>query len=351
MRDSALQFLTGVLGVDGARALARTAAREPALEPLLVPRTALAWLQDRPNYEGLIPGQRNSYISFQKSEDGYAGVVSLAETNYEFLAATPEHVAAAVALAVGLDPALRHPVRDLTLTRLGKSIDVLARAHELAKALPGALSSHEIPPEIHRQAGTVAAAKLAAMPEKERGRLANQLGFTGERWLNQADPYSFGLMDRKSMTWANPQMVQGYTQARDQHLHDWLHQKHLSDYRAHQAQPTQKTELPGRTHQPTAQQEPEGPEAPVATQPQQQKPKLPKAPKMPGLRVGKSEQDNGCPSCGGTQFAGNVFRGCVCFRDLAKHVRTTVYGDGVVLEFGSGFPAPALRLLRKALLP
>ena len=96
MRDSALQFLTGVLGVDGARALARTADREPALEPLLVPRTALAWLRDRPDFEGLIPGQRNSYLSFQKSEQGYAGVVSLPETNYEFLGATPEHLAAAL---------------------------------------------------------------------------------------------------------------------------------------------------------------------------------------------------------------------------------------------------------------
>lgn len=251
MQDSALHFLSSVLGTDGAQALKRTAAREPALEHLLVPRAALAWLQDRQDYEGLVPGQANSYVSFEKSETGYRGIISLGDTNYEFEKASAEHLAAAVAVSVGVDMDSHRPVRDLTLTRLGKSIDVLAKAHELTKALPRAL----------------------------------------------------------------------------------------------------KTELSGQTAPPLKQQGPQAPTEPQK-QPKMPRPKLPKAPKVPGLRVEKSECALKCPACGGLQFDKDLhFRGCICFTDMAKHIKTTVYGDGVVLDFGPGFQTSALPLLRKALKP
>lgn len=249
MRDVALKFLTGVLGTEGARALARTAEREPALAAVLVPRTALAWLRDLQKHEGTLPGVETSYLTFTKSEVGYGGLISVnGSFNYEFAGVGAEHVAAAIAVAVGTVGPSNPAVRDLTLTRLGKSIDALARAQQLCKTLPQAL----------------------------------------------------------------------------------------------------KAELPGTTAKPVATGEPQGPQEPQK-QPRQARPK-PKLPKLPALKVEKSEVHAVCPECDRSNFDVNQkFQACLCWRDLAKHVRTTVYGDGVVLEFGSGFPAGAWPELRKAL--
>jgi hypothetical protein len=94
---------------------------------------------------------------------------------------------------------------------------------------------------------------------------------------------------------------------------------------------TEKTELPGRTAAPQQQQAPAEPESPQKQPPMaRNKPKLPK---LPTLKVEKSEAGRECPDCGGTRFRDDKFVGCLCWRDLAKSVRTTVYMDGYVLEF------------------
>lgn len=249
MRDVALQFLTGVLGTEGARALARQAEREPDLAAVLVPRTALAWLQDLDKHEGNLPGVDTSYLKFSKNGVGYGGVVNLGDINYEFQNAGQEHLAAAIAVAVGQGGTTTPAVRDLILARLGKSIDALAKAQVLVKALPRVL----------------------------------------------------------------------------------------------------KADLPGTTAKPREQTEPEGP-----TQPQKQarnaRPKLPKSPKLPGIKVEKSEAATPCAVCERNMFNEALkFEGCMCWQDLAKHVTTTVYNDGVVLEFKPSYPAGAWSPLRKAL--
>jgi hypothetical protein len=243
MKDTAFSFLTGVLGTDGARALRKAADREPALEPLLVPRAALSWILQRSHYEGKIPGVSNSYLKLDKSEAGITGVVSLQDTNYEFSQATPEHVASAMSVSVGIDLANRMPVKDLLLVRLGKSIDALVKAQALTK-----------------------------------------------QFVN-------------------------------------------------------KIELPGATAKPTKQIEPI-----QAMQPTKQtaKPKLPKKPKIPALKVEKSEAGRECEICGGTQFEGTQFKGCLCFRELSKSVKTTAYGDGFVLEFSAGIDYESAYALRRA---
>jgi len=110
----------------------------------------------------------------------------------------------------------------------------------------------------------------------------------------------------------------------------------------------QKADLPGVTAKPFEQQGPTAPAAPQK-QPRGAKPPKPKLPKLPGLRVSKSEAMAECPACGGQQFHENRFRGCICLRSFQKAVKTTVYGDGFVLDFDAEFPRAALLVLRKAL--
>lgn len=135
MKSAPKRFLTHVLGREGAAALARTAERDSALASLLVPRAAISWLELQDEYEGEIPGLDNSYLKFSKSETGYTGLVTLPEVSYEFVEVSPAHVAAALAVAVGVDAADCHKVRDVTLVRLGKSIDVLAKSTKFAREL------------------------------------------------------------------------------------------------------------------------------------------------------------------------------------------------------------------------
>ena len=105
-----------------------------------------------------------------------------------------------------------------------------------------------------------------------------------------------------------------------------------------------KTELPGRTHKPTEQTGPEEPEAPQK-QPQM-KPK-PKLPKLPTLKVEKAESGKECPECGGKRFMDDRFVGCMCWRDLAKSIKTVAYADGYVLEFSKDADRESIMALAK----
>jgi hypothetical protein len=263
MDAKALKFLTEVLGTEGAKALARTTVREPALAKLLVPRAALSWLSQRESYEGVVPGIPNSYLRFQKSEDVYSGIVTLTDTNYEFSKATNEHVAAAVAVAVGVDLAQNSAVRDLTLVRLGKSIDALVKAQQVAKDLPKSLAEEDLDKGVEAP-GPAAGPVQPKEPEDSSTPAAQGVG--GRQLVGQKP-------------------------------------KRITSLRV----------------------------------------------KVPALKVEKSEMDRECKVCGGHQFSGGTFKGCLCFRDLKKHVHTNVYSDGVVLEFDSGFTTSAYTALRKNL--
>lgn len=91
-------------------------------------------------------------------------------------------------------------------------------------------------------------------------------------------------------------------------------------------------ELPGTTAKPREPEGPAEPTKPIAVQPKIAKPK-PKLPKLPMVKVELDKLDKSCKTCGGHLFKSQRFHGCVCFRDLAKHATTTVYSDGVVVEF------------------
>ena len=87
------------------------------------------------SYEGPVPGQDNSYLALEKSGTEYGGGICIGHSFYEFDHASALHVASAVAVAMGVDTSDFTPVGDLDLVRLGKSIDLLARAHAVTERL------------------------------------------------------------------------------------------------------------------------------------------------------------------------------------------------------------------------
>jgi hypothetical protein len=137
MDKASFQFLSAVLGDDGASALQKAAERSSELSSVLVPRAILAWLNTagRYDFEGEVPGIENSYISFSKSSKGFDGSVDMYGERYEFEGASMFHLAASVATVVGIDHELGVGVRDSDIERLGKSIDLLARTRLLSSEL------------------------------------------------------------------------------------------------------------------------------------------------------------------------------------------------------------------------
>jgi hypothetical protein len=81
-------------------------------------------------------------------------------------------------------------------------------------------------------------------------------------------------------------------------------------------------------------------------------PKLPgvRPPKkpLPGIKIGKAEI-RACSACGGKQFTGDRYTGCLCFSDLSKSVKTTVVANSYLLEFGSGWTVDAITTLAENL--
>jgi hypothetical protein len=141
-----VEFLKAVVGDQGAAALIKAAARSVSIENVLVPRAIMAWLGviGRFDYEGEIPGVDDTYLDFAKNEDGlYDGSIAVGDGVFPFENANGFQLAASIAVALGSDQPLDE-VRDSELARLGKSIDIMAKAKmvtdleiELAKARPG----------------------------------------------------------------------------------------------------------------------------------------------------------------------------------------------------------------------
>ncbi len=96
-------------------------------------------------------------------------------------------------------------------------------------------------------------------------------------------------------------------------------------------------------------QAPEAPMGPQGVQSRSVKPKGVQGPAKPrrSVSVGKSEASRKCSRCGGHQFVGVKFKGCICFADLAKSIRTTAYSDGFVLDLADDIdPDGAMALVR-----
>lgn len=106
---------------------------------------------------------------------------------------------------------------------------------------------------------------------------------------------------------------------------------------------------------------PKTPEAPTAATAKQPKPKMTGIPKPPKLKVPKPvpshtlklaqcEKLVECPVCGHAQFEHGTFRGCSCFRGLAKTAKTTQTSDGgAVVELGEDWDRDSIITLLEAL--
>jgi hypothetical protein len=426
MSDLGRKFMAAALGTDGAQALRKAAEREPQLDQILIPRAIVGWLSFTAahEYEGPIPGIENSYVQFQKSDSGFSGSITLNEGVYSFEQASIYHLAASIAMALGVETGtLDADVRDTVLVKLGKSIDTLAKAQVLMQELksPKVLSPQTITQHGHYHVERDSSSERPYLVVhtlskstvqrgignlKDAGEIANwhQKKYKGEfkpglgkKVLDPNAGYTFHHEHNGSMTTVrafHPDHIGDPVGVATFKHHgnalvagtvgvDEAHQRRgvASAMYAHAQKVTGKTvhpsklqtdegealwagnaknpqfgkvELPGSSHKPTAQQGPQGAMPPQkqptmgqATQGAAPKPKLPKAPKQPGLAVGKSEAERPCEICEGHQFENNKFKGCICFRDLAKSIKTTAYGDGYVLDFSSNIDAETVKALMK----
>jgi hypothetical protein len=103
-------------------------------------------------------------------------------------------------------------------------------------------------------------------------------------------------------------------------------------------------DLPGQTAKPQKPKAPGKPEQPTKQPAIGQKPKLPK---LPVLKLEVQDADKPCKRCGGKMFKSQKFIGCMCWRDLAKHSATSVYADGIVVEFTKNADKSAVIVLAK----
>lgn len=140
MNNTCYQFLANVLGKDGADALKKSIQAQPALTDVIVPRAILAWLGGVGNYEGSLPGYQNSYLQFKKHEKEYTGNITIGDETYVFERRDLAHLVSAVSISLGVERTpLSKSVKDTALLKIGQSIDLLAKANKVTKALPKVL--------------------------------------------------------------------------------------------------------------------------------------------------------------------------------------------------------------------
>lgn len=317
MDSTVLNFLKEILGAEGARSLMKAAEREPAIGYIVAPRAALAWIGSKNFFEGSVPGIENSYLKFQKSEETYSGIVTLPEANYQFEGVSAAHLASAIAWASGISNSETVEIGDKTLAKLGKAVDALVEARYLAKKVldpnEGFTFKHEHKDGVH---------KITAHTDK--GEVA---GMAQYQQTPEGLHVAHVLVD-------DPHQRKGLGPAMNEHAEKVTGLK---------VRPSLgKIELPGQTAKPKKQIGPIGPVQPT-------KQRSNNLPRIPVVKVEKAEADHECPDCGLFNFQDHKFVGCMCHRDLAKSVKTTVYSDGYVLEFRSGADRDEVAVLRRQL--
>jgi hypothetical protein len=255
-----LQFISGVVGVDGASALAKATSQSADLEWAIFPRVVMAWLEvvSQGEFNDHLPGVAETKLVLKKGEsDKFSGSINIGEETYWFSDVSLYHVAGAVAVALGGDSDRVPELRSSALAKLGKSIDLLVRARTLRK-----------------------------VQARQNGGGAKGAGLPGVA--------------------AAPKAPQG--------------------------------------PQPPVEKQPQNsiPGAAAGTKPTAKLPVSKPTAKKPTLKVVKSAAKMTCVACGDQQFRNDRYVGCLCFRDLAKSVKTTITHEGYILEFGSNWDADAL---------
>lgn len=289
MEATKLQFLTAVLGDSGASALVKASERSEVLEHALVPRTILAWIGAAPTFEGHVPGIDAVYVTFQKSESGFSGSVTVEDGLYKFENQSLFHVAATVAVAMGIEEDHVHPdLRAVDIERLGKSIDMLVKVRRAGEELE----------------------KSADKPDKTKdGTMCEDCG---KAWKGH------------DSVLCSEELEKGATSGTGA---------------AAAPQAPKPPEAPVAT----------APATPKTSKPMS--PKGSKSPKTTNtLRLSEPETSRRCRACGIPQFDGEDFAGCACFSALSKSARVVSRDGGVVtLELKSEWDADAILTFLEAI--
>jgi predicted GNAT family acetyltransferase len=336
MNERAYSFLQGVLGRDGAEAFNKAIQKESSLSSAVVPRAILSWLNlaTKYDYEGGIPGVENTYLQFTKSEGpGYSGAISIGEDVYSFNNASMYHVAASVAVSLGLDNTkLDANVRDMTVGRLGKSIDTLVKArvalNELQKKILDPGFGYQFSHEHHDLGNGNMLTKINV--HSPTGEHVGAATFNHKG--NTLVPGSVVVEDEHqrrgiaSAMYAHAQKQTGKTIAPSSNQTPegsalWQGNAKTPQFG--------KVELPGQSNPPKKQQEQMAPQAPQFQQAQ------PRPPAKKGLKITKAQAENKCSMCSQPQFRAGAFTGCLCFSAMAKNVKVQKSETGYSLEFKS----------------
>ena len=298
MDQRKLKFLTAVLGTDGAGALVKAAERSADLEHALIPRTIMAWLliAGRGDYEGSVPGIDDSYLAFRKSGEEYSGSIGIDDVVYTFESAPLLHVAAGIAVSLGADhERVSDSLRDLDLVRLGKSIDLLVKARivaeELRKVEPPGQPAAPREPQQH---------EAPTLPTPTQTQKGPTVGVKPRLPRPQ-------LEGTKPSTPLSPRAAK-------------IHAQSAAPAAAQAAKPI----LPGMKG---------------AVKPK----------KGASAKVTKAQADKPCPVCTLRQFRNDTFRGCLCFRELAKSVQAVKLEDGYHLDFAPDMDREELVTLLESL--
>jgi hypothetical protein len=282
-------FLEAVLGQTGTIALLKASQHSEEIHNALMPRSVLAWIKAKQDFEGNIPGT-DGFVSFKKSENGFSGEVAIGEELHKFVDASLFHVAASVAVAIDAEYEAVSGLRDLDLERLGKSIDLLASREHIvgllvksdegmaianAKDAEDELSDEE----YEKKYGKKRLEKAGAGPGKPAGAIAPT------------------APTAPTATAPPPK-----------------------------TQPMKPAKVPGAF-----------PAVKPATTP------------APTMKLKMSEANFACKLCGETQMKGPKFKGCFCFAGLAKSARVIAADEeGFTIQLSNDWDSESIATLLEA---
>ena len=316
MQENKKQFLTAVLGIDGAEALCKAADISKELENAIVPRAIFAWVDTvgRYSFEGAVPGIDNSYIAFTKSDKGFSGRVNISNEMYSFSNETVFNVGGAIACVLGMEhQELSKKLRDVDVERLGKTVDLLVRAHVVVLNLKEE-SSEETSEETSEESSTSSEETSEETSEESSTSSEETSEETSEESSSDGEE---GELEKKGM------------------------------------------ESKGATAAPLA---PAAAVAPIATAPKAPKATAPKAstktasPSMgmpkatkpintSTVKLTQSEANKKCDMCGESQLRDGELQGCHCLSGLFKNTEMVETQEGFILRLSSDWDRAAVLTL------
>lgn len=124
MDQRQLNFLTAVLGSNGAKVMAQLSESSEVVRYATVPRTIVSWIDSNSNYNANLPGT-DINLTLIKNESGFSGQFN----SIEFESVSLERAAATIAVGLGVNVS-PSKLKDIDLAKLGKTIDLLVKAQQ-----------------------------------------------------------------------------------------------------------------------------------------------------------------------------------------------------------------------------